>query len=309
MNACCEPCPAAEAPGREDAPSLRQLLRRHARGLALTYLLFAVENVLALLQPLLLGLAVRGVIEANLWPALLFLGEIAASTAVGSWRRCYDARFFSRVYGAVAGDWAIRQRARGRELAPVAARAVLARQVVDFLGRDLPLVVQVVFQVVGAALLLLLNDGWLLVGCVLAAAVFVAQCPGFARRSQEWNRRLHDRLETEVEVLRHADASSVRSHYATLGRCQVGLADLQARQLVLAQGLTVLLTGFALYAHAGCRRDLSQVVALFGYLQMFSVGLLNLSPWLQQCLRLRDVVRRLHDESHAGPAPGCGERA
>jgi len=143
-------------------PSPWRLLHDHAGGLLVTYALFMGENILFLVQPWLLGSAVQGLTQASLLPAFVFLGQMVAIALVGSCRRCYDARFFSRIYGMMAGRWAVEQRAKGLEVAAVSARAVLARQLVDFLQRDLPLVVQVLFQFVGAAVLLLCNEPSLL---------------------------------------------------------------------------------------------------------------------------------------------------
>jgi hypothetical protein len=257
--------------------------------------LFLAENLLFLVQPWLLGMAVQGLTQARFRPAALFLAQIVAMALVGGTRRSYDGWFFAKIYAEMAGRWAVEQRTKGRELAAVSARAVLARQLVDFLQRDLPLVVHVLFQFVGAAVLIFLNEPCLLLGCGVLTCVTLARCPWFVRQTAHWNQQLHDQLEKEVDVLDAGEEGAVATHYANLARFQVRLAALQASQFAWSQGLTAFLIGFMFWYQRGGTLHVSQVIALLGYLQMFGAGLTNLFPWLQQCLRLRDVVRRLRE--------------
>jgi len=132
-----------------------------------------------------------------------------------------------------------------------------------------------------------------LLGCAVMTSIILLQCPSFVRQSNLWNQRLHNQLEKEVDLLEAAEARAVEAHYSSLAQCQVRLAELQVRQFAWSEGLTALLIGFTFWYQTRGTVKVGQIIALLGYVQMFSAALTNLFPWLQQCLRLHDVVHRL----------------
>ena len=288
-------CPAESA--ERARPSLATLTRTHWQGLVLTYALFAGENVLTLLQPWFLGRAVQGVMQNAILPAIVFLAVLLALALVSVCRRYYDTRFFTKIYSQLVSDWVISQRNKGRGVPQVVARATLARQMVQFLERDLPFLVHVSFQLIGTAVMLLLNEPWLFAGCLATVTIVALQYPQFARRTDFWSRHQHDQMEAEVTILETGDECRVPKHYHSLARCQVKLSDLEARQSAICHTLLVALTGVAFWFYFRNNWALGQFIALIGYLQLFSTGLLNLFPWAQQCIRLRDVIRRLREET------------
>ena len=94
-----DPTPARTS-GR---PTLRRLFQTNRRRILTTYLLFNVENALRLAQPLVLGLAINGLLQASYGGVLLFVVQHLAHLLVGSFRQMYDTRVFSAIYTDLAG--------------------------------------------------------------------------------------------------------------------------------------------------------------------------------------------------------------
>src|SRR5262249_9162019 len=155
--------PAAPAAGtggaRAWAPWALFVLYR--RSILFTYALFNVENVLRVVQPTVLGLAVDDLLAGSGRGLGLLLGPHLARLLIGSWRRAYDTRTFTRIYADVASRVVLEQRAAGVPVSRVAARSALSRELVDFLERDVAVVVFGLYSLAGSLFWLASRDGLL----------------------------------------------------------------------------------------------------------------------------------------------------
>ena len=137
---------------------LVRLLRAHWRPLLLTYALYNVENVLSLAHPLVLGVAINGLIRSEYWGLALLVGQHLAHLFVGTARQMYDTRAFTAIYTETVTRLVCRQRDAGVGVSTVAARSALSREMVDFLEHHLKAVFSSIYGVVGALTMLVVYD-------------------------------------------------------------------------------------------------------------------------------------------------------
>jgi hypothetical protein len=104
----------------------------------LTYGLFTLENALRLAQPLILGLAIDGLLDGSRRWLVLFAAQQLAQLVASACRRAYDTRTFAVLYTELATGLVVRQRASGVPVSQIVARSALSRELVDFLERDVP---------------------------------------------------------------------------------------------------------------------------------------------------------------------------
>lgn len=106
-------------------------VRPYRLRVAFTYGVMFLENILELLYPFAIGLAINDLIAGK--------GALSLAPFAGIWffqlvtatgRQLYDTRLFARIYGEVAGRMIIRQREAGVSTGEVAARSVMAREAV-----------------------------------------------------------------------------------------------------------------------------------------------------------------------------------
>src|SRR5262245_4005230 len=161
------PSPPVPPAARPTARLLRAIARRYWPRLALTYVLFILENGLGLLQPLCLGLAIDGLLRGSPGGLCLLAAAYLGHLLVGAARRVYDARIFTGVYRDLAAEMVAAQRGRGVEVSRVATRSALARALVEFLEYDLPQAMHTVCSLVGALALLWLYDFTVAAACAL----------------------------------------------------------------------------------------------------------------------------------------------
>jgi hypothetical protein len=302
MPAAREEVHPGEAAGPAGGPGLGAqvvALVRHYRGpLSLTYGLLVVENALRLAQPVVLGLAIDGLLRSSaagfVLLALQHLGHLAVSTA----RRAYDTRVFTRIYGEVAAGVVHRQGRRGAPLARVAALAVLSREFVDFLEQGLPTAVQAAFSLAGALAALAAYDGVLVAACaglLVPAAVLARR---FARRNRALSAGLHDQMEREVEVLAGGEPRGIREHYGLLRSWRIRLSDAEAAHFALLELFVFGLLSAALFRACSLPgAGPGDIVAVFQLVLLYVGGLDGLPLLVQQLARLHDVEQRTREES------------
>src|SRR3569832_1991704 len=135
------PCSACEEAVRSsmtkhsDLPrvwTLSKLFWTYRWQLSATYALFNLETVISLAQPYVLGIAINDLLVKRYTGLGVFAVQHIAFLLIGSARRLYDTRAFTRIYTQVASDVVLGQRDANVELSPVAARSSLSREFVDF---------------------------------------------------------------------------------------------------------------------------------------------------------------------------------
>jgi hypothetical protein len=196
--------------------------------LTLTYALYNVENLLNLAHPLVLGVAINGLIRSKYTGLVLLVGQHLAHLFVGTVRQMYDTRAFTAIYTDTVTRLVCRQRDAGVGVSTVAARSGLSRELVDFFEHHLKAVFSSIYGVIGALAMLVVYDRLLVLFCGLTLAPLVILSRRLARQSFGVNAALNDQLEREVEVIEDGQTGPVSDHYRCLAGYQVRLSDLGA---------------------------------------------------------------------------------
>jgi hypothetical protein len=270
------------------------MFRLHRWRVLLAYSLFTAESLLGLAMPLVLGLAIRDLLAGSWVGPAWLLAQQFLHLLAGVLRRMYDTRVSSRLYGELASELVVRQRSGDVPVSTIAARSALARQLIDFLERDLPFALQTLYGVLGAVVMLALADVTLVLPCLALLVPAVPLARRHARRTTQLNRALHDELEHEVKVIGAASPEGVREHYDGLGRWRIRLSDLEAINVGVIELLTVgALMAALVQTCISSGNDVGRIAMVLGYLAVFVRCLLDLPFLTAQLARLRDIARRV----------------
>ncbi|MCA9067742.1 MAG: hypothetical protein KDA84_02385, partial [Planctomycetaceae bacterium] len=115
-----------------------------------------------------------------------------------------------------------------------------------------------------------------------------------ARHSQELSQKTHDQLEREVDILAAQSQEKINQHFELLARWRVTLSDRSAWVTLALEGtmLLVILLVISIVCTTGLR-SVENLVAIFRYLTMLSMGLGNLPILIEQIARLHDIRERM----------------
>jgi ABC-type multidrug transport system fused ATPase/permease subunit len=268
----------------------------HRARLLFTYALFAVENLLKLLQPVAIGLAINGLLSGRYTGVYWFVAQHLAHLVISRGRQRYDTRVYNDVYSGLATQLITGQRAQSVNVSTVAARSALARNYIEFLELYVPLVIRAAFSIIGALAMLGWYDWRLAPLCILLLVPATVLNMIYSRRTLRLNRRLHDQLEQEVQIIERHDANEVRRHFDLLGGWRVKLSDAEATNFCQMElfVLAVMVGALVMFCTGGTTPPQpGDVFAVFRYVMLFMTGLDSVPRVVGQWSRLCDVRTRL----------------
>lgn len=180
---------------------LKDIAKRNKRQLFLTFLLVAMENLMAILYPLFAGFAINAVVKGDVLHALSYAVVVFVMWTIGMLRRRVDTRVFTKIYAEMAVPMIINQRNKGNDASAVAARVALSREFVDFFELHLPIFITSLVSIVGALVMLLFLEIWVGILGLFIMFILVLWIPRLAKINDKLYSKLNNRLENEVYLI------------------------------------------------------------------------------------------------------------
>ncbi|RMH48614.1 MAG: hypothetical protein D6694_00310, partial [Gammaproteobacteria bacterium] len=134
--------------------SIRTILTRFKKKIALTLLLVLVEIIIQLLFPLFIGVAINDLLVQR-YQGVLWLGGMGLlALLIGSGRRFYDTRTYAEIYMITAEEVVAKEKTNGGDISTLAARVSLLREFIEFLENSMPAVLTSLIGVVGTLVII-----------------------------------------------------------------------------------------------------------------------------------------------------------
>lgn len=262
--------------------------------IGVTYGLFSIENVLRLSQPMLIGLAINDLLKQSYVGLALFVIGQALHMAIRVCRDMYDTRAFTSIYTDRVSDLVLHQRASEVDVSVVAARSAMAREFVEFFERNVPMIIQALFSLVGAVLILFWYDWVLVLFCAMLIVPSMILNFYFGRKSLRLSGMLHDQLEKEVEVIKHPTEENVREHYDAAAKWRIKLSDNEALTMGMMETFVLVLMVAALVRFCTQpQANAGDIFAVFRYVLLFITALDRVPMLVNQFSRLHDIGGRM----------------
>jgi len=265
----------------------------HWRILA-TYALFAVENLLRLAQPLVLGWAINDLLTGQTFGLIVLVIQHLSHLIVGLTRQVYDTRAFTAIYSDLVTRMIRQQRELGVDVSRVSARAALSREYVDFFERSVPTAIRAAFSIIGSLIMLAWYDPIVVIICLglMLPAALVNRV--YARWTRRLSRGLHDQLEREVDVIDDARPDDIRAHFDEVASWRVRLSNAEAINFGLME--LFILAVIVLVLVRTCQLPdilAGDLFSVFRYLMLMLIGFDQIPRLVHQISRLQDVKGRM----------------
>lgn len=286
-------------PGRaaQFAPLVR-VLREHGGVLLLTYALFALEMLGMLLRPFFLGHAVDGLLDGTYAGLVTLAVAHLATLVVGTVRQMYDTRAYSAIYTTFVTRLLERDGA-ARDVSKLSAHSTLARQFVDFLEFDFGYVIEAIYHIFGALVMLFLYERTVVAICLVILVPVSRLSWRYGQRTARLNRAANDELEKQVDIIAAGDPVRVRDHYLSLRRWQIKLSDQEAWNFGAMELLVLVVIVLALLVSTDITSENQQagsIIGIYNYILMFTSGLDTIPHTMQRLGQLKDIMRRMELE-------------
>ena len=274
--------------------SLQHIFRRFKGKISITFALLLFENLVAVLQPLVIGIAINDLLAQSLRGTVLFVVLYVSGLVIGVGRRMYDTRAYTAIYTEVASDTIEHQREKGVSTSAIVTRSHLVRELVDFFESDLPQGFTSAIGVVGATIMLALFDWRLVVGCVVAMGLIYLVFSLSEKRIYRFNQHLNDELERQVDVITRSPRPSIFAHFKVLARWRIKLSDTESVNFGLIDLALFALVIFALFVSVqGANPTPGGIFSVLVYVLDFAEGVYVLPIIFQQMIRLREISQRV----------------
>ena len=276
---------------------LNLLLRSNRPALLFTYGLSLLEQLLNLLVPWVIGLAINDLLandyQGMIWFVSLWL--LLAALMVG--RKMYDTRVFMRIYASLVTNVITQQRELGTETGKLVGRSVLIREIVDFFERDIPDIFAMVIAFIGSLLMLWLFD-WHIAGVALLMLIPVLTLNGLMWRPlNQLNRSMNNNLERQSRVIASGSLQQMTRHFSFLRKLKVRSSDLEARTsgsieifVVVASIFVIIYTAQKPDVQAGT------IFSVVTYFWNFQESMDRLPVLMQSVSRVRDILHRIGED-------------
>lgn len=273
--------------------TVRILLRNYLGAISVTWLLTLVETALTALVPLFIGYAIDALLAGNvngLFPLAIILAVLIAVSVA---RRVYD----TRAYGTIRVDLGNELIARSSRI-PVSrqnARLGMARELVDFLEEQVPLLMDSVVQLVVSFGVLFLFDPVLALAAFASAVIMIAIYALFHHRFYSLNANHNHQAEKQVRILEARTPDKLSRHLQRIRRIEVKLSDTEA---YVYGAIFVALMAFILFnlwfAATNMVTTAGTIFAIVSYSWQFVESALILPATLQGWSRLSEIMHRIN---------------
>ena len=259
-----------------------------------TMSLVLLESVLAILYPLCIGLAINSLLEDNMRGLALLAGLGVASTLIGSARRYYDTRLYSRIYRTITPEMVERGWQQKNSTSSISARANLLTEFVEFMENSLPEIVTATVSLVGALVIISVLNTEVFLACLGVLLVLFAVYGFSGRLNYRLNAGYNSELERQVISLDKQDPALMRRHFNRLMTWNIRLSDLETVNYLLVWLAIVALFVFTPMSavNSGVTNYgliFSLLMYVFGYIESIA----NFPLFIQQLIRLREITVRL----------------
>lgn len=276
------------------AVSLRLLFARFRWRILGTWLLVILEAGLMLMFPLVIGIAIDGLLQ-QVYDGLYLLGLIGGlMIASGAARRFYDTRLYAGIYTRAAEQIVTQERDRKASVSVISARTSMAKELVEFLENSFPAIIDCVIGLAGTLIMVWLLQTHVFVACLTATGIIVTIYAVTSNRTLSLNKGANDESEKSVEVISDGMVPDISSHFGRLMRWNIRLSDLETVTFSLSWliMLAVLLFSVVATIQTGVTAQgkvLSILMYVFGYIE----SVIALPLFYQQFVRLREISGRL----------------
>ena len=281
--------------------TLRSVIRLSQTKVTLTWLMVLAENIILILLPLFIGIAIDGVLKQNMQPLILFASILLMRVIFSVGRRFYD----TRVYGDIRVKLAnvVEYNLRETSVSVKDARLTMSRELVDFLEQDLPLLITAIVQLI-ATVVILATFHLQLALCVLAAGLCMLVIYAlFHQTFTHLNGTLNDQLEQQVRVLSGEHFSAIRTHFERIKHCEIKLSDTEALVygLIFITLFASVLTNLWIISSLNAT-SVGEVFSIVAYSLEFVEAAVMLPLALQTLSRLTEISQRLNKNLTQHPA-------
>ncbi len=275
--------------------SLRGIFNRYRWKITFTFALLAVENVLNLLVPFTLGLAINDLIDHKYNGVIYFVAICLIKLVIGVARRFYDTRTYSKIYVDTASETVESEQKKNSSDSKTVNRSNLIEEITAFFEHELAQGFTSLFGVVGSVVMLSIFDYKLLIGAAISVVLIFAVYMFSENKIYFFNQSMNDELEKHVDIISSKKNNIINEHFSSLAKWRIKLSDLESINFGLIEFILFSLIIFTLsIAVTTGNPTPGGIFSILAYVIEFADGVYMLPYIYQQKIRLNEIISRIN---------------
>jgi len=288
---------------------LGSLIKEYRLKLFLTYSLFSLEMLGALLRPFFLGLAINDLIKGS-YHGLIILSIIHLCwLIIGTIRHMYDTRTFTSIYTSMVTRF-LSKRNQNTDVSMLSAHSTLSKELVDFLESDLPFIIEAFYNIVGSLVLLYFYESNVVLICFAILLPVGVISYFYGKKMSTLTKMKNDELEKQVSVIAFGNKDSINKHYNKLRSLQIKISDKEAWNFGMIEILVLIVIGLSLVVSSklfGTILLAGNIIGIYNYILKFVSGLDTIPYTVQRFSLLKDIIKRIDNQSDKIQMPNNGD--
>lgn len=274
--------------------SLNSIFLRFRWRILVTFLLVILESLIGISFPLLIGIAINGLLEDSFIGIFYLAAAGAAALLVGSLRRFYDTRIYAGIYSQIAPEVVAIERDKGNSVSSISARANLLIEFVEFLEQSMPEIVRAVISLVGILIIIASLNINVFLACLSLSFLIVLIYAITGKLNFNLNKNYNNELEKQVETIERGDQLEIVGYYKRLMSWNIRLSDLETiNYLVIWLGVIALFLYTPITVIGSGVLSYGLVFSVLMYVFDYIDAIVAFPIFIQQVIRLKEISIRL----------------
>lgn len=285
-----------EQGANENDMNLKNIFKQYYQQIVFTYALFNLENILLLVKPLLMGMAIDGLLSGSYQELIQYVGLYCLAMFTGISRRMYDTRTYTSIYANTASNVIIRQNGKNIGLSKVTARVNMSQKLVDFFETDVPVILTTLYTSIGALVMIYFYHSSIFTYCLLLLLPLSIINTYYGGIATVLTQKFNDRSEKGVDIIQQNNPKHIRKFFDIITRLRVRISDNEAIGFFFTELFVIGLMLLSLLAFYGQSQiTAGEIVSIFQYVNMYILALDDIPYLIIQLVNLKDIQRRLQE--------------
>lgn len=276
---------------------LRLIFKENWGKILISYLLFTLQSISIVIYPKVLGEFIDHLVVKDYsyvkYLLLTFLGLMVFNYI----SRIYDTKVFSRIYRRFASIETCKQFDNDVESTKVNGRLTLMSSIVSFFERDMIIVLNLLYGLIGSLYFISLVDISMLIYLSLSGVATIAVTYYFAPKIKVITKESNDLAERQSDIVNKRKISLVNNLLRTRQKLSIKSSNLDAKFFFLVQFIaygtvTSLITYYVLTNDV----TIGSVFSTYRYLFDFCISVSYIPTLIPSLINIRDVIKRLDSD-------------
>lgn len=274
--------------------SIKSLIFRFKWRVLLTFVLVILEAITGVLFPLLIGIAINGLLEDS-YQGIGYLSIAGlAALLIGSIRRFYDTRIYSSIYSQITPEMVEKEVADGSSVSKISARANLLTEFVEFLENSMPELLSAIISLLGILIIIATLNIDVFIACLALLVLIFSIYALTSKFNYKLNENYNNALEKQVDVIETVDHTAIKNYYKELVKWNIKLSDLETvNYFVIWLGVIAVFIYTPITVINAGVLSYGLVFSILMYVFDYIGNIVSFPVYIQQAIRLKEISARL----------------